>query len=68
MLIEFSAANFRSVRERQTLSLTKAKGDELLEKNTFQVKAANDFSLLRSAVLYGANASGKTNFFALCKS
>jgi len=62
MLIEFSAANFRSLRNRQTFSLTKAKGDELIETNTFKAAAVNEFDLLRSAAIYGPNAGGKSNF------
>lgn len=62
MLIEFSVANFRSLRDRQTLSLAKAKGDELAASNTFKVQAANEYALLRSAALYGPNAGGKSNF------
>ena len=66
MLIEFSVANFKSLRDRQTLSLVKAKGNELEEFNTFNVSAYTDFNLLRSAAIYGPNASGKSNFiFAL---
>ena len=61
MLIEFSVANFRSLRESQTLSLAKAKGGELVESNTFAVQAYNRFELLRSAAIYGPNASGKSN-------
>lgn len=62
MLIEFSVANFRSLRETQTFSLAKGKGDELLESNTFGATAFNRFELLRSAAIYGPNASGKSNF------
>lgn len=62
MLIEFSAANFRSLRDRQTFSLAMAKGDEMAESNTFTVQAANECRLLRSAALYGPNAGGKSNF------
>ncbi|SJN11602.1 hypothetical protein CZ787_06295 [Halomonas citrativorans] len=62
MLIEFSVTNFRSILDRQALSLSMAKGDELVEENTFKVNAFNEFNLLRSAAIYGANASGKTNF------
>lgn len=62
MLIEMSVANFRSLRELQTFSLVKGKGDELADTNTFEAKAANNFELLRSAVIYGPNASGKSNF------
>lgn len=62
MLIEFSVANFRSLRDRQTFSLTQAMGDELAESNTFTIQAANEFHLLRSAAIYGPNAGGKSNF------
>lgn len=62
MLIEFSVANFRSLCERQTFSLSKAKGDELAASNTFKVQAANEYELLRSAAIYGPNAGGKSNF------
>lgn len=62
MLIEFSVANFRSLRDRQTFSLAKATGNELVDTNTFKVQAANDFELLRSAAIYGPNAGGKSNF------
>lgn len=62
MLIEFSVANFRSYSEEQVLSLMKAKGDELETTNTFEVKTgATSFKLLRSAAIYGPNASGKSN-------
>ncbi|HHJ19986.1 MAG TPA: ATP-binding protein, partial [Gammaproteobacteria bacterium] len=35
---------------------------ELVESNTFTTVAANKFELLRSAAIYGPNASGKSNF------
>jgi len=62
MLIEFSVANFRSLRDRQTFSLAKAKGNERTETNTFTALAVNEFDLLRSAAIYGPNAGGKSNF------
>ena len=43
MLIEFSVANFRSLYERQTFSMARAKGNELAESNTFTARAANDY-------------------------
>lgn len=67
MLIEFSAANFRSLRNRQTFSLARAKGDELIETNAFKVEAFNRFELLRSAAIYGPNAGGKSNFLLALK-
>ncbi|RPI75995.1 MAG: ATP-binding protein [Desulfobacteraceae bacterium] len=61
MLIEFSVANYRSIKEKQVLSLSAAKGGELAESNTFPIEISRLPLLLRSAVLYGANASGKSN-------
>lgn len=61
MLIEMSVANFRSFRGEQTFSLVKGKGDELLSTNTFEATAVNNIELLRSAAIYGPNASGKSN-------
>ena len=62
MLIEFSVSNFRSFRERQTLSMVAA--SRLRKKeNTFTVNVRGEKlpSLLKVAVIYGPNASGKTN-------
>jgi AAA15 family ATPase/GTPase len=61
MLVEMSVANFRSFRETQTFSLAKGKGDEMVATNTFNAAAANSIALLRSAAIYGPNASGKSN-------
>lgn len=61
MLVEMSVANFRSFREAQTFSLAKGKGDEMVATNTFNAAAANSIALLRSAAIYGPNASGKSN-------
>jgi AAA15 family ATPase/GTPase len=61
MLIEFSVTNFRSIKEKQVLSLAAAKGGELDESNTFPSGISRLPMLLRSAVMYGANASGKSN-------
>ena len=60
MLIEFKVANFRSVKEEQTFSMVASKGKELVDSNTFQLEGFKNRSL-RSAVIYGPNASGKTN-------
>ena len=62
MFVEFSVKNFRSFKERQTLSLVAASSKELLEENTFPAKT-DKVRLLKTAVVYGANASGKTSFF-----
>lgn len=59
MLIEFSIENYRSFRERQVLSMLPDEGKQELEKNLIATNA--NIKLLRSAVLYGPNASGKSN-------
>ncbi|MDR0878777.1 MAG: ATP-binding protein [Treponema sp.] len=61
MVVEFSVENFKSFKAKQTFSLVAGKNKELLSENTFEV--TKDVRLLRSAVIYGANASGKSNFF-----
>ncbi len=61
MLIEFSVTNFRSIKKREVLSLAAIKGGELDESNTFPSGILKLPKLVRSAVMYGANASGKSN-------
>lgn len=61
MLIEFSAENFRSIKDRITFSMLTARGNSK-EYNLIKVKKCpNVKRLLKSCVIYGANASGKTN-------
>jgi uncharacterized protein len=59
MLIEFSTGNFRSFKERATLSM-EASPDDWLEET--HVATVNGCRLLKSAAIYGANAGGKSNF------
>jgi AAA15 family ATPase/GTPase len=61
MLIEFSVANFRSIKEKATLSLDASSDDWLQETNVFSVGQQR---LLKSAAIYGPNAGGKTNLLA----
>jgi AAA15 family ATPase/GTPase len=63
MLIQFSVANYRSILERQTLSMVASNYfAELVGQNTCAPDAGTGVpSLLRSAVLYGPNASGKSS-------
>lgn len=60
MFIQFSVANFRSIRSEQTLSLVRANSTEM-EHNFFDSPAPATPALLKSAVIYGANAAGKSN-------
>jgi uncharacterized protein len=63
MLVQFSVGNFRSFKDVVTLDLTAAnlvsKNKAIDENNTFE--APGGLRLLKSVVLYGANASGKSN-------
>jgi AAA15 family ATPase/GTPase len=61
MLVEFRVKNFRSLRDEQVLSLVASKDKELKDSNTMATGLKAAPSLLRSAVVYGANASGKSN-------
>ncbi|MCK5040237.1 MAG: ATP-binding protein [Candidatus Aenigmarchaeota archaeon] len=60
MLIEFNVENFRSIKEEVTLSMVSTK-DASLEDNLIKIDVLKEDSLLKSAAIYGANASGKTN-------
>lgn len=59
MLVEFSVANFRSIKDKITLSM---QATSLRDKpeNKF---TENGMEFLRTAVVYGPNASGKSNLF-----
>ena len=63
MLIEFTVGNFRSFKEPVTLSMVAAKltakYPQIDISNTIRVD--DDLTLLTSAAIYGANASGKSN-------
>ncbi|MFY7806030.1 MAG: AAA family ATPase [Limnoraphis robusta] len=63
MLIEFSVGNYLSFKDKVTFSMVAskvtAKYKELDENNIIQVD--DELSLLKSAAVYGANASGKSN-------
>jgi uncharacterized protein len=62
MLIDFSVTNYRSILERQTLSMAASSYFKELEGlNTFDIGTSEKMPrLLRSAVVYGSNASGKS--------
>ena len=61
MLIQFSVENYRSIRDKQTLSLATSKYFKELDVNGFAVGVSEQVPrLLRSSVLYGPNASGKS--------
>lgn len=55
MLVEFKVNNFRSIKDTATFSMLTSSKDE---GNCFEVR---NYNLLRSSIIYGANASGKSN-------
>lgn len=57
MLLEFTVGNYRSFKEAVTLSLEASSISDFPENVFVQGR----YRLLKSAVIYGANAGGKTN-------
>lgn len=63
MFVEFTVGNFRSFQKKVTLSLEAAaitSKEKTVDENNL-ISIGKDSSLLTSAVIYGANASGKSN-------
>lgn len=60
MLIQFSVRNFRTFKEKATLSLIASNYDKDREAENILEDANFNLRLLKSAVIYGANASGKS--------
>lgn len=66
MLVNFKFKNFKSFYNENDLSLQATKDDELKEINTFDVderlfNKTEEHELLKSAIIFGGNASGKSN-------
>jgi ABC-type polar amino acid transport system ATPase subunit len=61
MLLEFRFRNFRSFRQEAVLSLVASTDTELQGTNTSDTNLKVIPRAVRSAVIYGPNASGKTN-------
>lgn len=57
MLLQFSVENFLSIKDKVTFSMV-ASSDTSLDYNLINLKKEN---VLKSAIIYGPNASGKTN-------
>lgn len=58
MLLEFTVGNFLSFKEKKTFSFEAGNITELKDN----VVKEGKYKVLRSAVIYGANSSGKSNF------
>ena len=64
MLVEFSVENFRSIKDEARLSLVAGPSKEHRETHLVTPElneGIRSVPLVRSAVVYGANAAGKTN-------
>ncbi len=64
MIVRFSIANFRSIKDSVEVSM-QATGQRGLKNNKFKV--GKDLQLLKTGVLYGPNASGKSNILRALK-
>ncbi|MFD0963760.1 AAA family ATPase [Pseudofulvibacter geojedonensis] len=63
MIIDFSVKNFRSLKEESFFTMLADSSSSKLD-NTFlvELKDGKEIRLLKTAVVYGANGSGKSNF------
>lgn len=63
MIIQFSVGNFRTFKDRVTLNMVASNYDrETRETDNIIFNTKYNFRTLKSAVIYGANASGKSKF------
>lgn len=60
MLLQMTVENYRSFRDRTTFSLLVPEGSNAAPHTWVEVAG---YRVLRAAAIYGANASGKSNFF-----
>jgi AAA15 family ATPase/GTPase len=61
MLIEFKVTNYRSIKETLTFSMVANSDAEHEASHCMESGISKTLQLLRSAAIYGPNASGKTN-------
>ena len=68
MLIQFSVRNFKIFREKAIFSLIASNYDkDVREKENVTAFSDPELRILKSAVIYGANASGKSKFVEAIK-
>ncbi|MGL1887845.1 MAG: ATP-binding protein [Reichenbachiella sp.] len=64
MLINFSVKNYRTFKDKASLSLVASNYDKVTNvSDNIMQDSGTGLSVLKSAVIYGANASGKTKLF-----
>lgn len=59
MIAEFTVENFYSIRSTQEISFEPSSDSFMLDEYTYEVK--DGVRLLKVGIIYGANASGKSN-------
>ena len=62
MLIQFAVKNFRAFKDKATLSLVASGYDKNSNLENIIEGSPSNLRILKSAVIFGANASGKTKF------
>lgn len=63
MLVEFKVKNFKSIKDELVFSMEKGEGTRTTKKTKYNTLEVNSkTSLLKNALVFGANASGKSNF------
>ena len=69
MLIEFSVTNFRSIKERQTLSMLSSDRVKSEDRRNalFPISQYKNLDLLTCAAIYGKNSAGKSNIIKAFK-
>ena len=60
MIINFSVQNFKSIQDKVTLSFEATNDKDLEDYYIITPKAG--LRLLKLGIIFGANASGKTNY------
>lgn len=65
MLLEFKFKNFKTFQKETLFSMTPANKIKDIEYSVLQTKIGKkEYKVLSSAVIYGPNASGKTNIIS----
>jgi len=72
LLVEFSVGNYRSYRDIRKFSMVASSDSTHLEDSVATIKVRygqkeRNVNILKSAVVYGANASGKSNLLNAVK-
>ena len=63
MLVEFKVKNFKSIKDDMIFSMETGYNVKKTAKTSFNAfEVQKDLKLLKSSLIFGANASGKSNF------